>query len=256
MSTALASAERWLLRAVTAPARPRDLGRLGRAAVPAQVGLDIYRNAYRSRLVDCLADDFPALRSLLGAETFATVAERIIRATPPTEATLNRFGRRMVAYLRGHPQATACGRLALDLARLEWAIIEAIHAPLGPTLEPAAFASIPADGWQHVQLQAAPSLRLIASRWPVDACYRQYLSGADIVAPGLASEVVAVVRCAAGLERRRFSPGAGRLIVRLARGRPLGDALAGCRLDGEAVGLVLRDATSLGCFSAIRSVRL
>jgi len=251
MSAALAVAERWLLHAITGQHVPKDRRRLGGARVPVEIGLGIYRNAYRSRLIDSLADDYPALQSLLGQESFSALAEAVITALPPTDATLNRFGRRLLGYLRRHPQATPHGRLALDLARLEWAIVEAIHAPLVPALDQAAFGAIPADGWPGVRLQPSPSLRLITSRWPIDVCYCQHLRGEPVTAPDPASEVVAVVRRPEGLERRRFTPAAGRLIIRLTRGRPLGEALTGCRLEPAAVGGVLRDATGFGCFSGV-----
>jgi len=251
MSTALAVAERWLLHAVTRQHAPKDTRRLGGARVPVEVGLGIYRNAYRSRLIDSLADDYPALQSLLGQESFASLAESVITALPPTDATLNRFGRRLLSYLRRHPQATSHGGLALDLARLEWAIVEAIHAPLALALDQAAFGAIPADSWPEVRLQSSPSLRLIASRRPIDACYCQHLRGEPVTAPDPASEVVAVVRRPEGLQRRRFTPAEGRLIARLARGIPLGKALTDCRLDPAALGGVLRDATEFGCFSRV-----
>ena len=251
MSAALATAERWLFHAITDRRAPRSLARLGGARVPATTGLEIYRHAYRARLVDCLADDFPALQSLLGSDDFAVLAEAVITALPPTDATLNRFGQRLVTFLRRHPETTVHGRLALDLARLEWALVEAIHAPLAPALDQAAFGAIPAHGWARVRLQGSPSLRLIASRWLLDACYGQHLRGEPVTVPSQESAVVAIVRRPSGLERRSFTPAAGRLIRRLARGMALGEAVTGIHLSPEAVGTVIRDATGLGCFGAV-----
>lgn len=247
----LALSQRWLLHAITDRRAPAGLARLGGARVPAGIGLGIYRHAYRARLVESLGDDFPALRSLLGGEVFDALAARIIAALPPRESTLNRYGRRLPAWLRRHPGATRHGRLALDLARLEWALVEAIHAPLAIAVDPAALAAVPAAGWATARLRPAPSLRLVASRWPVDGCYRQHLRGETVTAPAPDPEVVAVVRQADGLARRAFSVPAGRLVGRLARGVPLGEALASCRLEPAAVREVLAAAWAHGCFTTI-----
>ena len=68
MSTTLARRQEWLFEAITSDAAPAQIGRvLGGAAVPAGVGLDVYRHAYRSRLRDCLADDFSAVPVASGA---------------------------------------------------------------------------------------------------------------------------------------------------------------------------------------------
>ncbi len=251
MSEALAIAERWLLRAITDGPAPRSLSRLGDTRVSVATGLNIYRNAYRSRLIECLADDFAALRRLLGDDPFTDLANTVITELPPSDATLNSFGKRLVTVLRRRPSLTIHGRLALDLARLEWALVEAIHAPLARVIDPAVFSAIPADGWARVRLRGAPSLRLIASRWPIDGCYRQYLRDAPVVAPQPSAEVVVIVRRAEGIERRTFIPAAGRLIARLARGVALGPALDGFRQPAETVAMILRQATELGCFTEL-----
>jgi len=251
MSATLATAERWLLHAITDRRAPRSLARLGGARVPATKGLEIYRHAYRARLIDCLADDFPALQSLLGTEAFASVAEAVITTQPPTDATLNRFGQRLVTFLRRYPETTAHGRMALDLARLEWALVEAIHAPTAQTIDPTVFAAIPDAAWPRVRLRKSPSLRLVASRWPIDACYGQHQRGEAVTVPAPSSEVVAIIRQADGLRRQRFSPNGGRLVSRLARGLSVGEAIAGCGLAPEAISSVLRTAVSCGCFSGV-----
>lgn len=244
----LAPGQRWLLRAITARRAPADLAPLARIAVPARTGLEVYRNAYRVRLHDCLADDFPAVQSLLGADRFAALAAAVIAGDPPRDATLNRYGRALVRHLAHGP---AADRLAADLARLEWALVEAIHAPLAQPLDPAALAAIPPQRWAGLRLVRAPSLRLVASRFPIDGCYRQHLRGERVVAPAPDPEVVAVVRGSDGLQRRIFAPGPGRLVARLARGAALGPALAACRLDPEAVRAALAAAMAHGCFTAI-----
>jgi len=212
----LASDLPWLVQAITAPREPRPT-RLRDIAISAATGLAIYRHAYRARLIECLADDFPALCALLGTAVFDNLATAVITSRPPREATLNRYGRQLVIHLRATPEATPLGQIALDVARLEWALVEAIHAALAPSLEPNALAALPATAWAGLRLIAVPSLRTIASRLPIDLLYRQHLRGETLSAPQPNGETVFVLRRSDGLHRLALVPGRGRLIAALAR---------------------------------------
>ena len=64
--------------------------------------LAIYRDGYRARLVECLADDYPAVRHLLGAEAFEAIAHAYVDKHPSRSPNLNAFGRLMPAFLAAH----------------------------------------------------------------------------------------------------------------------------------------------------------
>jgi hypothetical protein len=250
MSRSLDAAERWMVAAITSGRGPAE-ARLADTAISAEAGLAIYRHAYRARLVECLADDFAALRALLGGEAFERLALAVVAACPSDEPTLNRYGRRLVAHLHRDPGATALGTAARDLARLEWALVEAIHAPLAPPLDPSALAAIPPRRWSRARLVAAPSLRLITSRWAIDGIYRQHLRGERPTVASPDPETVAVVRRADGLHRLPLIARRGRLLNALARGRPLAEALAACRLPPADVQDTLAHIVAAGCFTAV-----
>ena len=239
----------WLVGSITAQRAPRP-SRLRDIAISAETGLGIYRHAYRARLIECLADDFPALRVLLGGTVFDLLAESVIAARPPREATLNRYGRQLVIHLRAHPGSTALGRPALDLARLEWALVEAIHAPLAPALAADALTGLPAQSWAGLRLGAVPSLRIITSRWPIDLVYRQHLRGETPTVPAADGECVLVLRRPDGLHRLTLVPERGRLVAALARGLALGEALARTRLDADGIRDALAAAVAAGCFTS------
>ena len=239
----------WLVGSITAAHAPRPT-LLRDVAISAQTGLGIYRHAYRSRLLECLADDFPALRALLGTTGFDLLAGDVITACPPRESTLNRYGRQFVAHLRAHPGSTPAGRIALDLARLEWALVEAIHAPLAPMMAADALARLPPQAWADLRLGAVPSLRIITSRWPIDRLYRQHLCGEQPTIPAADAECVVVLRQPDGLHRLALVPERGRLIAALARGLSLGQALARTRLDAGGVRDALAAAVAAGCFTS------
>lgn len=246
--SALAAAERWLVRAIAGEREPADRDRrLGGTRLSPAIGLGIYRAAYRIRLRECLADDFPVLAAWLGEARFRALAEAVIAAHPPADATLNRYGRRLVQWLRAHPAAYGCEAGAL--ARLEWALVEAVHAPLAPPLDAVALAALPPAAWGRLRLRGVPSLRLIALRRDVDALVGRHWRGEAVGEPGPGPLTVAVLRRAGGCERHRFAPAEGRLLHRLARGASLSDALAGCRLDAGGVQAAFARFIASGCLA-------
>lgn len=242
-------AQHWLVAAITAERRPRQLNRLDAPGLPARLGLDIYRNAYRIRLHECLVDDFPALHGLLGAEAFARLTATVIAQHPPHATTLNAYGSALVRVLRATPRATIIGRLACDLAQLEWALVEALHAPLAAVWDPSALTSLAGDDLASLRLLPAPSLRLVASAWAIDDCLTQAMSGAPVTRPARRAEVVAVLRTSEGMRRHRFDRGTGRLITALMRGRPLAAALATAGLTPAGVQTAFATLTAAGCFA-------
>lgn len=243
MNRRLVDDQGWLVRAITATRVPAPARRLATISIAAETGLAIYRHAYHARLEECLADDFPALRGLLGEAAFSALAARVIRTHPPREATLNRYGRRLVQLLRQDPG------LSCDLARLEWALVEAIHAPLAPALEAAVLAALPPTAWAGLRLRPAPSLRIVTSRWAIDTCYRQHLRGEAVTPPPPGGQGVLVLRRPDGMRRLAVSPGTARLLSALVRGRPLAAALAASRLAPAAVQHALGEACANGCFT-------
>jgi hypothetical protein len=231
MSAALARRQAWLLNAITEPEAPKRLGSvLGGAAVPSAIGLEVYRHAYRARLRDCLADDFSAVQFLLGAAAFAELADRFIADVPPHESTLNGYGAGFPDWLRTADDVRQRRRL-LDLARLEWALVEAIHAPRGARLTVAALGRIAPDAWATTRLVPTPTLRLIRCTYAANADYEAYRAQRAIPAAVRRSNVVLVLRTARGLRRLSLEPAEGKLLIRLASGISLGRALAGVAPD-------------------------
>jgi hypothetical protein len=127
--------------------------------------LEIYNRQYWFRVLGALAEDFPGLRSVIGARAFAALSVAYLAAHPSRSFTLRNLGSNLAAWLADHPEFTGRRhRLALDVARVEWAFIEvfdsAEHAPL--TLEQIATL----DAGSRLALQ--PHLQLIALDYPAD----------------------------------------------------------------------------------------
>jgi hypothetical protein len=98
--------------------------------------LEIYNRQYWFRLIDCFYDDYPGLRALLGDRRFDRLARAYLERHPSESFTLRNLGRRLAGFLAAEPKWVAPNPgLALDMARLEWAHIEAFDNEARPPLE-------------------------------------------------------------------------------------------------------------------------
>lgn len=235
----LGGAQSWFLEAITHPgsvssgalAARRTTGTSIDALLtssPALSALDrlaVYHYAYRARLIDALADDYPTLRHALGVTAFESLARRVIDRFPSQTPNLNAYGRVMLDHLAGRDGRPPRRPFLLDLARLEWALVEVIHAPTPPRLTPAALRSIPPERWPNLRFSGSPSLRLLPSRWPVNRYLQAFRSGEAPALPKPNPSCLLVYRQGFTVWRMDLSPLTHGLLASLLSGVPLGEAL-------------------------------
>ena len=194
------------------------------ASLSASEGVEIYRRAYRSRLVECLDDDYPTLRYALGDEAFSSLARAYVVRHPSSSPNLNGFGRHMAAFCRTRPEPWAA--FAAELATLEWALVEVLHAPVAAPLPPDVLAALPPERWPGVRLRASRALRVLRFAYPVDAYLQAFREGRSPALPAESPSATAVYRQRPRLWRQALSPPMAELLEALIAGRPLGEALA------------------------------
>lgn len=149
-----------------------DLERLvcGDRGLAARDRVAVYANAYFARIHDCLRDDFGALASALGADGFHDLVKTLLMMHPPTRPSLRHVGEPLAAHLATEPFASIFGRRcpwAADLARLEWAMMEAFFAADAPVLRREDLEWLSPEAWAGLRFVASPSLRLLTCAWPV-----------------------------------------------------------------------------------------
>lgn len=201
--------------------------------------LDIYREQFWIRHVNCLREDFPLLLALVGDETFESIVADYLAAHPPKKFQLRHLGEDLANFLstRASESArTAFGgcddALLADLARLEWAFIDAFDAPDAPPLDPSSIASIPEDAWPNARLVLHPSLQRMRLEFPTHAMRDAWWADKDrrpIERLARAPSCVVVYRHAFLLYTEVMDPLAYDMLDRIARGEalgPAGDALA------------------------------
>ncbi len=132
-------------------------------------GMAVYRNGYRARLLDVLADSYARTARLVGAEAFHQAAAHHLIAHPPSSWTIDRAGEGFAdtcAELFAHDPDVA------ELAWLEWAMQCAFTAADEPPLTGAAFAAataaFDAADWEQLVLVpiAGTALRLVTHDLP------------------------------------------------------------------------------------------
>jgi hypothetical protein len=138
----------------------------------------IYRHHVFTSLTAALEATYPVVTRLVDRRFFGWAVDGYIRAHPPAGPCLFEYGAQLPDYLAAFPACADLPWLA-DIARLEWAMNVALHAPDAEPLGADAWRALDAAALARLTVRADPSITLLASRWPVDAIWRANQSGGD-----------------------------------------------------------------------------
>jgi hypothetical protein len=186
--------------------------------------LQIYNDGYFARLIECLADDYPGLAYALGEDVFSSLAREYIEQKPSRSPSLNAYGGGMPAFCQGRPEPWAA--FASDLSRLEWALVEAVHAPAASAIAPDALSSIPTSRWQSARLVPSLTLRVLRFDYPVGEYFQAFRDGRAPVLPEPRVSATAVYRHGLALWRMDLAATAALLLQDLVAGVPLASAVS------------------------------
>jgi hypothetical protein len=234
---------------------PDDLRWVREGRVPAARRIDVYRRGYVERLIECLTDDYPAVAHAIGPDDFRALCLDFIETQPPRSSSLNSYGAPFAAFCATWPAPFAA--CASELARLEWAIVDAIHAAADLVLDAAALGGIGVEDWARACLVPSPALRVLATAYPVHRHYRAFLAGENPSLPEFEPSMVAVSRRGDDVWRVGVAPRFAPLLRQLVAGLPLASALdAMSPADLGAAGTaelqrVLSEWVACGFFAAI-----
>jgi len=221
------------LRELQAGFRAALLGDDDRAAASAVIDdglgasarLAVYRHHVFTSLTVTLEATFPVVCRLVDRRFFGWLADQYVRAHPPASPCLFEYGADFAEFVAAFP---ACAHLPwlADVARLEWAMNAALHAPDAAPLDPEALRALPPAALAPLMLRLDPSVTLLASRWPLDAIWRanqpEADGAADLAAGGVRLEIR---RLGEDVVFRALPPGTFALRAALGAGRPLEDAV-------------------------------
>ncbi len=143
-----------------------------------------------------------------------------------------------------------------DVARLEWAQIEALFAADARPLTAADLQDVPPEAVAGLRFRLHPSARLVASRFPVLTIWRANQPEHETVPPidpGRGGEAVLVVRPGLAVEMVELTPGAFALLAALHGGATLAEAAGAAELAEPGLDLqhVLAIHLMTGSFGGI-----
>lgn len=190
---------------------------------PAGRRFDVYRNNVIVSLTDALEVAFPVIRKLVGEANFRVLARAFLAAHPPRDPRLMLWGDALPGFLETFAPVARLGYLP-DVARLEQALRESYHAADAPVFEAGELGGLSPEALVAARFGLAPSVRLVASRWPVHAIWR-FNAEPGAPKPVMAAEEVLVSRPGFDPVITPLPAGGVAFLAALGRGESLGAAL-------------------------------
>ena len=152
------------------------------AQVGAEERLGIYANAYRLRLLEALATDFPGLHTLVGDEEFDRLGRAYIDAHPSQHFSLRWYGHEVAAFLRAalpyadHP-------VLAEMAEFEWAMSLAFDAQDSALVTVEDMLALPPEAWASLGLLSHAAVRRVNLHWNVPVFWKSVQAEQDPAPP-------------------------------------------------------------------------
>jgi hypothetical protein len=139
-------------------AHVQDSARVGR-----ETRLGIYAHAYRARLAEALASNYPALAKLLDAD-FAALAEAYVATHDSPYFSIRYYGDDLAGFLATREEYAGAPLLA-ELARWEWAMGGVFDAADAGAIVPETLARVAPERWAQLRFTWHPSVARLALHW-------------------------------------------------------------------------------------------
>ena len=148
--------------------------------VPVTTRLAIYKEAYECRLLEALANNYPCLKTYLGAE-FKKTGMSYIKTHPSTFRSIRWFGEDLSLFLKQSKNNQAS--CLAELAELEWNMSLAFDAANKDVFRMEQMAAIAPEAWGDMVMVAQPSLQRMDFYWNVVSIWQQLVSNETPEAP-------------------------------------------------------------------------
>jgi hypothetical protein len=214
--------------------------------------LAAYRNNTWQFFRAALELTYPVVRRRVGDDYFGQLARGYRLAHPSRSGDLHWVGEAFPAWLAQTLGPTDYAWLA-DLARLEWACESAVTVRLDAPLPLAALRDVEPSSLDDTTLRLQPSLRLVASPWPVVSVWQANQQDAEARPVNLATgpEHAAVACLGDGVVVYRLEAGPFAVLEALARGEPFARAIAESAQAPDVLASALRWAFDEGLVVAL-----
>ncbi len=207
--------------------------------------LGVYHHAYRSRLFEVVAEDFPVLRHLLGETAFEAVVSTYVAQTPSRHFNIARY---LSAFSEHVERVLPEQVLAHEVTVLETALSELQDAGESPALTSDDLSRLEPQALLEAVFSLRVASRLLTFSHAVDPYYTAVREGEDVPPAPAGTNHLLVFRHEDVVWRMRLETAEFALLSRLAGGQPLGVAVAALEAQTAEAGQVTEAAVS-GWFS-------
>lgn len=217
--------------------------------------LNVYRNNTLSLLGGLLEMMFPVVRRLIGEAPFAYTAQHFVRAHPPTDRVLHKYGSEFGSFLEDFEPAQSLKYLP-GVAALEWALHEVFYEQDAVPVTLEHLSKISPEKIISLRFELHPTVRLISSPFPIDEIWRVNQPEFETVPTvnlGSGGCCMIVARPEYSVNHETLSLAAYDFTQELAKGKSLGDALEQVTENHPAFELqqCLAQLFSMGVFARV-----
>ena len=200
--------------------------------IAAERGLAIYRNNRNMNLRAALLGAYPVTERLVGAEFFDYAVAKYRRTHPSESGDLSMYGKTFPEFIATFEAAAGLIYLA-DVARLEWWVHESFHAADHAPFELQRLSEISPEHYAELRGTLHPSVRMLASPFPIDRIWHANQSAApppEIIDLSSGGVEVLIARAGRVVRVQALPAAAAKFLNELMCGTPLG---AACELPGH-----------------------
>lgn len=132
--------------------------------------LNIYQDAYRARLLETLASNYPILNRYLGCQAFQKIGDAYIDQYPSPFRSIRWFGDKLPDYLK-EDEENSYPYLS-ELAQFEWTLTLAFDAADEELVALEQMATIPPESWAKMRFITHPSVHCMHFNWNIVAIWQ------------------------------------------------------------------------------------
>jgi len=187
--------------------------------------LGAYINGYPARVYEALDEAYPAIRNIVGHDTFFALMTRYRPLIPRGIYSLTDAGRELPRFLVTDKLGERLPFLS-DLAKLEWCVMHAFHSFATSACDPSELSEWTEEDWQAAQIGFQPAVSIVESRWPVLDLWETRETPRDRIDVQVEGRPQSVLVRRDGVDVRcdLIEPLQARLLHRLTSGETLGRA--------------------------------
>lgn len=184
--------------------------------------LEVYVSAYRHRLYDATAEDYPVLRHHLGDDAFRDLLWNFVDTERPEHFNIARFPLKLQKFVAERLPKDV---FAQELVQLETEIAQLADTRETRPLEQQHLAGLTSERLMSAVLHPRDALRLMAFKHAVNEYYQAVMDGRPPQAPAIGASHLVVFRHDDRVWRMELEAAEYELLEKLFDGLAVGDAL-------------------------------